>query len=49
MQAPLQRFSATSFRSALRRLRPKRRGSAAAPDEPAPPEPAPVEPTGAPV
>ncbi|WP_437943163.1 hypothetical protein WMF27_28690 [Sorangium sp. So ce281] len=49
-----RRFSATSFRSALRRLRPKRRGSAAAADEPAPPEPAPgepapPEPNGAPV
>ncbi|WP_437994175.1 hypothetical protein [Sorangium sp. So ce145] len=30
-----RRFSATSFRNALRRLRPKRRGSAAAPAEPA--------------
>ena len=34
-----RRFSAASFRNALRRLRPRRWGSAAAPDEPAPPEP----------
>ncbi|WP_437293717.1 hypothetical protein [Sorangium sp. So ce426] len=49
-----RRFSATSFRSALRRLRPKRRGSVAAANEPATPEPAPgepapPEPNGAPV
>ncbi|WP_437606090.1 hypothetical protein WMF20_34310 [Sorangium sp. So ce834] len=44
-----RRFSAASFRNALRRLRPKRRGTAAAPDEPAPPEPPSGESTGAPV
>ncbi|WP_437683169.1 hypothetical protein [Sorangium sp. So ce131] len=38
-----RRFSATSFRNALRRLRPKRRSSAAAPDEPAPVEPKPID------
>ncbi|AUX32643.1 MULTISPECIES: hypothetical protein [Sorangium] len=38
-----RRFSATSFRNALRRLRPKRRGSAAAPDEPAPVETKPTD------
>ncbi|WP_437595298.1 hypothetical protein WMF28_22445 [Sorangium sp. So ce590] len=39
-----RRFSAASFRNALRRLRPKRRGSAAAEPEAAPAEAAPVEP-----
>lgn len=39
-----RRFSATSFRNALRRLRPKRRGRAAAETEPAPVEPRPAEP-----
>ncbi|WP_438036812.1 hypothetical protein [Sorangium sp. So ce204] len=38
-----RRFSAISFRDALRRLRPKRRGSAAAPDEPAPVETKPTD------
>ncbi|WP_437565140.1 hypothetical protein [Sorangium sp. So ce542] len=39
-----RRFSAASFRNALRRLRPKRRGSAAAETEPAPGETRPAEP-----
>ncbi len=39
-----RRFSAASFRNALRRLRPKRRGSAAAEPEAAPAEAAPAEP-----
>ncbi|WP_437774140.1 hypothetical protein [Sorangium sp. So ce1097] len=40
-----RRFSAASFRNALRRLRPKRRGRADAPDEPAPVETTPVQST----
>ncbi|WP_437790130.1 hypothetical protein [Sorangium sp. So ce693] len=35
--------SVASFRNALRRLRPKRRASAAEPDDLAPPAPAPVQ------
>ncbi|WP_236643996.1 hypothetical protein [Sorangium cellulosum] len=39
-----RRFSAASFRNALRRLRPRRRGGAAAEAEPAPMETKPAEP-----